>query len=446
MRRFFSWSLIAAALIVSLPAPMRAQVPTGVEGQRETIDGIAAIVGGEIILKSDVELLFLMRMQEQRIEPGSMTDAERDDIRSTILQDLIDQTLIVARALRDSIVVERGEVEEAINQWMAELQESYGGESAFQQQLNREGITIAELRRRRRPLVRNQLLRSKLLQELGIGRPTAVSRRDAAEFVREHADELLFIRHLLLEPPADIDPDVVARQRIEELWELIVSGREDFETIARQYSDDPNSGPLGGDLGEAPMGTYVASVDSTVWNLPIGEVSEPVRSQFGWHLIQVISRDEERAQARHILIRGVEEGTTIRALADTISMIEDALAAGESFIDLVERFSDEEGAAEETGYFGMLFLPLTAANSGLSAEWIDALQTLEPGDWTGPLELENTVHFVQRIPWDESTVNMVLRNDFPRVELIVQQLHDQEDVEAWLDELRRETYIEIKKE
>gem|GEM_PF-2269672 len=446
MRRPAPGLLFSVVAVVSLPVMMRAQVQPAAETQRQTIDGIAAIVGSEIILKSEVELLYVMRLQEQRLDPGTMTDEEIEELRSAILQELIDQQLIVARALRDSIVVERSEVEEALDQWLEQLRASMGGENAFQQQLSREGISLADLRSRRRPMIRNELLRAKLLQEIGFGRPTSVSRREAEEFVREHLDELMYIRHILLVPPPDTEPDIVARRRAGELRELIVSGREDFAEIARRYSDDPGSGRQGGDLGREPRGTYVASVDSTVWSIPVGEVSQPVRSQFGWHLIQVVSRDEEEAEARHILIRGMEEGTATRALADTISIIEDALQAGESFVDLVGRFSDEEVAEETTGYFGMLLLPVTVENSGLPADWVEVIQNLEPGGWAGPLEIQNEVHFIQRIPWDESTVDLVLRNDFARLEVFVQRLRDQEDVEAWLEELRRETYIEIKKD
>jgi len=445
VKRSASWLLAVVAAVALLPSPLPAQVQPQAANQRQIIDGIAAIVGGEIILRSDVELRYLFHLQEQRIEPNSLTEAEIEEIHSDILQELIDQTLIVARALRDSIVVERSEVEEAIDQWLAQLRENLGGEGALQQQLQMEGLTVPELRRRRRPMVRNQLLQAKLFQELGIGRPTAVSRREAAEFIRQHADELLVLRHLMLEPPPDLDPDTVTRHWIEKLWERIVNGGEDFAAIARQYSDDPGSGPLGGDLGEAPRGTYMTSVDSTVWNQPVGEVSRPVRSQLGWHLIQVLARSQQRAHARHILIRGDTEGIAIRALADTISLVETALREGESFVELVGRFSDEEDAVERTGYYGMLPLPVTAATSGLPTEWVEALQSLEEGDWAGPLEMSNNIHFVQRILVDESTVDLILRSDFPRIEIIVQRIRSEGEVEAWLQELRRETYIEIKK-
>ena len=446
MRRLLSGLLLSLTIVAPAALQVEGQTATGSAGERQVIDGIAAIVGSEIILKSEVEMAFNLRISEDRIDPDSMTEAEKDELRSSMLDGLIDQSLMVARALRDSIVVERGEVEEALDRWIAEIQANFGGESAFQQALNREGITLSELRRRRRPMMRDDLLRTKLQQELGIGRPTVVSRRDAEMFLLDYHEELMFVRHLLLEPPSDLDPGAVAEKRINDLREQIISGQSTFSAVAREFSDDTNSGQQGGDLGTAPKGTYVASVDSTVWTIPIGEVSQPVESQFGWHIIEVLSRGEEQAHARHVLIQGAEAGSATRALADTLALIENALEGGEPFIDLVARFSDEENAAEKTGYFGMLFLPLSPTDPGLSPEWFDALENLEPGDWTGPLEQENRVHYIQHIPWDISTVDLALRNDFPRVELIVQQMRSREEFREWLDELRRETYIEIKKD
>ena len=446
MNHLLSGSMLSLAIIATAALQVEGQVAQGSAGERQLIDGIAAIVGSEIILKSEVEMLFQLRIGEDRIDPTLMTEAEAEELRSSLLNGLIDQSLMVARALRDSIVVERNEVVESLDQWIAEVQANFGGESAFRQQLDREGISLAELRRRRRPMIRDQLLRAKLQQELGIGRPTAVSRRNAERFVLDHHEELMFVRHIVLEPPSDLNPLAVARNRIGDLREQIVSGQASFAFVAREFSDDPGSGQQGGDLLTSPRGTYVASVDSTIWSIPVGEISLPVESQFGWHIIEVISRDGEQAHARHILIQGAATGSAIRALADTLALIENALERGESFIDLVARFSDEEDAAEKTGYFGMLPLPLSASDPGLSPEWFAALENLEPGDWTGPLEQENSVHYIQRILWDISTVNLVLRNDFSRVELIVQNMRSQEGFREWLDELRRETYIEIKKD
>lgn len=85
-----------------------------------------------------------------------------------------------------------------------------------------------------------------------------------------------------------------------EIRQRILDG-EDFAALAAEYSDDPGSGANGGDLGWARRGAYVPEFDETVFALPIGETSELVKTQFGYHIIQVIERDENRPKDENTL-------------------------------------------------------------------------------------------------------------------------------------------------
>lgn len=438
MRNTITWILITLISIPLLPEALEAQQPVQVEG-RQKIDGIAAVVGEEIILKSDVELQFQYEVGMRRLTANTLTPELEADIREAVLERLIDQAVIVERAKRDSIVVTRNEIETAIDQWLDTIRANVGGESALQQQLEAEGITLQELRDRRKIMAENELLQAKMIQSLGI-RPTAVSRKEGEAFIRENGEGLLILRHIFLTKPPPGELDAATRARAEQLRDRILNGGEDFAVVAREYSDDTSSGQAGGDLGTAPRGTYVTSVDSTVWDIPVGEVSEPVKSQYGWHLVQVISRGDEGAHARHILIRPNAE----QAMADTILHIENALNTGEDFGDLVARFSDEEDATERKGYFQLLPKDIQPGAASLPYEWIQALQSLEVEDWAGPLESQDGIHFIQRLPVDDAAVNLVLQYNFPVVEFSIQRGREQEELERWVRELRAETYVEIK--
>lgn len=95
-------------------------------------------------------------------------------------------------------------------------------------------------------------------------------------------------RHILITPNEIID-DETAQQQLEDAHERIEGG-EDFGEVAKLLSDDPGSANLGGDLGWAGPGTFVPEFDKVVSELEIGELSEPFRSQFGWHIVEVIDR------------------------------------------------------------------------------------------------------------------------------------------------------------
>jgi len=98
----------------------------------------------------------------------------------------------------------------------------------------------------------------------------------------------------VIEPPTPVErSDAEARALAEELRQRILTG-EDFATLARQYSDDTGSGVQGGDMDWFGHGRMVAPFDEAAFALPIGEVSEPVKTEFGYHIIEVLEKDENR--------------------------------------------------------------------------------------------------------------------------------------------------------
>ncbi|ALM87043.1 molecular chaperone SurA [Bordetella sp. N] len=113
-------------------------------------------------------------------------------------------------------------------------------------------------------------------------------------------------RHILIKTSAVVN-DAQARQRLELLRQRIVSGGEDFAVLARQNSQDATA-PQGGDLGWLSPGETVPPFEAAMNGLKVNEISEPIQSPFGWHLIQVLERREkdvademQRMQARRIL-------------------------------------------------------------------------------------------------------------------------------------------------
>lgn len=97
-------------------------------------------------------------------------------------------------------------------------------------------------------------------------------------------------RHILITTSADVS-DEDARQSLIELKQRIVQG-EEFADLANEYSEDPGSKIKGGDLGWANPGTFVPAFEKTMASLDDGEISDPFKSQFGWHLMQVLERRE----------------------------------------------------------------------------------------------------------------------------------------------------------
>ena len=101
--------------------------------------------------------------------------------------------------------------------------------------------------------------------------------------------EQVHVRHILVTPNEIID-DETAKQRLVEAVEQLRAGEDEFEELAKLMSDDPGSGNIGGDMGWTGPGTFVPEFDEVVAASDIGVVSEPFRSRFGWHIVEVLGR------------------------------------------------------------------------------------------------------------------------------------------------------------
>jgi peptidyl-prolyl cis-trans isomerase SurA len=115
------------------------------------------------------------------------------------------------------------------------------------------------------------------------------------------------LRHILMKPN-ELDDDETVRQKLAKLRERIIKG-ESFAGIASTASEDPGSAPDGGDLGWAGPGTFVPEFDKAVADLKVDEISEPFKTRYGWHIVQMLgtrtydSTDDVRRQKAYAAIR-----------------------------------------------------------------------------------------------------------------------------------------------
>jgi parvulin-like peptidyl-prolyl isomerase len=257
----FSLLLITAVLVVgcaSEATPSATTLATATPGE-----GLAALVNGQPISSADYE------RQVEQVEAFFQQeglDAESDEgrerlaqARRQVLEQMIDQELITQAAAEMGISISDEELEASI----AGIIEQSGGEDGFNQSLAATGTTYDDFR---------QMLLDQLLSEAVYSSVTA-SIESVAEQV--HA------RHILL-PTREMADEVLAR----------LQAGEDFAYLAREYSEDISSRETGGDMGFFPRGVMPAEVEEVAFGLEVGELSGIVESQFGFHVLQVLERDE----------------------------------------------------------------------------------------------------------------------------------------------------------
>ena len=403
----------------------------------QIVDGIAAIVGDEIILKSEVDQFAQTQALRMRIDPSRNPNRYQSIWRKT-LETMIDQKILLDRAELDSIEVSEKEVEQALNEQIDGIIERVGSREKAEEIL---GYPISKLRRNYREEIRKQRLVEKIQQQKF--NDITVGRREVEEFFSQYADSLpeinpgVKISHILIEIKAGSNADSLALNKIDSILTTIKSG-EDFSELASLYSDDTNSALNGGELGFMKRGTLVPEFEEAAYSLSPGEISEIVRTEFGYHIIKLIERRGERINVKHILIMPktgkYDEDKVVILLKDLRARI----ISGESFEDVAGEYSDDPEVAINNGNLG--WYDLTSLSIPQFAEVLD---TLKVGNISKPIKTDYGYHIIKSIDIREGG-KLTLEDNWYELESIVIRNKRLQVYNEWLDSIRDEVYIDIK--
>lgn len=265
------------------------------KAQTKSLDKIVSVVGSSIILQSDVE----MQYAQYLAQGGSPNEG----IKCQILQGLVSQKILTAQAVIDSIEVKDDEVDNEVDRRMRSSMARAGGQDKLEQFL---GKSIIQYKDEIRPQIKEEMIAEKMKQH--ITEKVNVTPEDVETyFNRIPKDSLptfnkeVEVGEIVFQPKLTKDEKAAFKQKAEELRTRVKNG-EDFGTLARLYSQDPQSAIEGGDLGFADRNTYVKEFSAWAFKLKAGEISPVFETDFGFHFLQVLERRGEQVHVRHILI------------------------------------------------------------------------------------------------------------------------------------------------
>lgn len=339
------------------------------------VDAIAAVVGEELILESEVDEEFYI--YQMRTGIGSLSQDEALEIRAGILGEMIDEMLLVAVAHRDTIELASGELADELDRRVDELRERHGSAEALATALEAEGLTISDLRDLYRDEIERRLLAQKVVRREVHGK-IDVTWREVEEYYAEHGDEVSLVPEafeiagILVTPRIGEEKKQAAVARLTEALGALERGVP-FEDVAREYSDDA-SAATGGDLGFFGRGVMVPEFEDAVFSLDDGEISGIVPTRFGFHVVQKLEMREDEVHARHILARvsaGPEDEVRARASADSLR---ERVLAGEDFATLARARSDDLESRDSGGVIGWF----TAET--LAPDFYEVIAGLSPED------------------------------------------------------------------
>ncbi|GAB4302818.1 MAG: peptidylprolyl isomerase [Myxococcota bacterium] len=255
--------------------------------QAEIIDGIAAIVNGEVVTVSDIRQRLgkaaLARFDE--IPSGVMREKQLYRAYSDTLNELIEEALISAEAEKLNLSATESEVDRMIEDILAQRNLT---RDFLEKVLLAEGVPMWKYRE----TMKKQIIRQKIMG-MKIHSRVKIEDEDVKNYYAQNinlakADKKVKVRHILLLLPKDATKEEVEQvyERMAEIRRRVLAG-EDFAALAREYSDDPSK-ESGGELPEFSKGTMLPSFEKVALKLKKGEVSEIVRTEYGFHIIQCL--------------------------------------------------------------------------------------------------------------------------------------------------------------
>ena len=399
----------------------------------EIIDRIIAVVGDDIILKSEVE----QYAAQKKIFGFEGTEQE---LRENILEELISSKILCDVGRKDTTIsVSDEEVQRILDSRINPIIQQVGGEKKFEEMYN---TTIADLKRQYRTEIRKNTLVEKMKNNF-YGSVT-VSRREVEEYYRNFKDSIppvkpsVSLSQLVIGFSNDALSRSGALKIVNEIRDQIVEGTITFEKAAEVYSSDESSKFNGGSIGFTSRGDLVPEYERAAYNLEKGEISGPVRTEYGYHLIRLDEKIGEKISTSHILITPEAYIQDDSLTYDFALSIRDSVMSREmTFEEAVRKYSSDEKSKIYNGQIGVLNLEY------LDKKYTEIFESADIGYVTDPLK-EKDGYYLYKIMDRKDGHEIDINTDYSVIKNLAAEYKRQHELKKWIDELRKKVYIDIK--
>jgi peptidyl-prolyl cis-trans isomerase SurA len=411
-----------------------AALQAGAEARQ--LDRVVAIVDDDVITAT--ELLSRMQFIERQFESSGMALPPQDVLMSQLLERLIVDSLQMQMAERAGVRIP----DEDLTRAVASIAAQNGMDlETFQRVLADDGMTYRDFRDQ----IRQEMIISRV-QQNRVNDRIYISPQELSNFLdspvgREATADDFRVGHILLS--VSDDASVAATEEAEREAAAIVEELRqgaDFAQIAVARSAGARA-LEGGDLGWRKAGQLPSLFAEAVIQADVGEVLDPIRSSSGFHVVKLIDRRGagntriEQTHARHILIQPSE----IRSEAEAEALIRDLHAridAGEDFALLAREYSNDPGSALAGGDLGW------SMPGQMVPAFEDTMNAAEPGVVSAPFRSQFGWHILEVLERREQDMSDEFRER--QALRILRDRRFDEELEAWLTEIREEAFVEIK--
>lgn len=413
------------------------------------LDKIAAQVGDNIILLSDIKIQE-MQAKEAKVQMDSSFDCR-------ILEELMTEQVLVNQAKLDSVVISDEAVDADMENRLRLIQQQMGGRQKLE---DFYGMTYAEIKDKFRESIRSKMLADEMRNTITAG--LGVTPKEVSAFFNAlPTDSIPFInmqlgfQQIVIYPEITKEDKKIAYDKLLGIKDDIVLRGKSFESMARLYSMDPGSAPLGGKIA-ATKGMMVPQFEATVFKLKPNEVSEIIETEFGYHIIKLISRSGEDFICLHILMRPEFSMKAVNNASLRMDSCYRMLKMNElTWEQAVSRFSNDAATKQNKG---ILTNPKNASQMWDMSDLNEIDQqiylltdAMEEGDFTQPnLYMDfmtreqgiRIVRLMKRIPAHKANLN----EDYALIKQAAESDKKTKILNQWIDDKMGNAYIRIDKD
>jgi peptidyl-prolyl cis-trans isomerase SurA len=422
-------------------------------GQADPVimDRVVAVVGKYPVLQSDVENQIIDMRRNGMSIPG--------DPKCYVIEGLLVSKLLLSQAEIDSIEVTDDEVERMVANKLQEFVYRAGSEANLESMTKK---SMAEIKKDLMKPQKEQMVSQRMKEEITKG--MTITPSEVQKFYKKIPSneiplisETLEIREIVIKPEVSDEEITRIQNRLTEFRERIQKG-EDFRTLAVLYSDDKSTATRGGELGITPRSMLVPEFAAVAFNLKVNDLSRIVKTEFGYHIMQLIERRGDLINVRHILLTPkptIEQKLAVRNRLDSIAQ---AIRENKTtFEDAALRYSQEKETRSNGGLLVNNGGLETSNQQNLNTTWFEprelptevmmALRNLKVGEISQVFETRDNsnqpVYKIISIKSRRPAHKADLKLDYPYLQTAALMDKEQEKLAEWVEKKQKTMFIRI---
>ena len=417
--------------------------------QDNVIDEIVWVVGDDAILRSDIETQRLYMLNE-----GQRFDG---DPYCVIPEQLAIQKLYLNQAKIDSITANENQVIQSVDQWMNMAVNQMGSREKLEEYISKK---FSQIKEERKETVREQQIVQQMQQKL-IGEIKLTPSEIRKYFNQLPQDSLptipttVEVQIVTMEPKIPFEETDAIKARLRDFTEQVNTGKMEFSTLARLYSEDPGSSVRGGELGFMSKTQLLPEFANVAFNLKDSKrVSQIVQTEYGYHIIQLIEKRGDRINCRHILLKPkVSDKELTEATTRMDSLYNDLKAEKFSFDEAATFVSADKDTRNNKGL--MVNQNYESSNYGtpkfemqeLPQEIGKVVYQMQVGDISKPFTMltdkQKEVVAIVKLKARVNGHKANLADDFQAMKQLVESRKREELLNDWIRKKQKTTYVRI---